>query len=175
MVHDPDILILDEPTSGLDPNQIVEIRQLITDIGREKTVILSTHILPEVKATCSRVVIISDGRIVADGRPDDLAARDANRFRVLLDHVDAGSVRAKLESLVGVRSVAVEPSESDTVQFILTTDGALDIRRDLFRAAVDNGWPLLELDRREASLEEVFRRLTKSESADAAVAQGKAA
>jgi gliding motility-associated transport system ATP-binding protein len=83
MVHDPDLLILDEPTSGLDPNQIVEIRQLITAIGKEKTVILSTHILPEVKATCSRVVIIADGKIVADGRPDDLAARDANRFRVL--------------------------------------------------------------------------------------------
>ncbi len=177
MVHDPDLLILDEPTSGLDPNQIVEIRQLITDIGREKTVILSTHILPEVKATCSRVVIIADGRIVADGRPDDLAARDANRFRVLFERVDAGAVRAKLEGLPGVRGIAEEPSETDTVQFVLTTDGARDIRRELFRAAVDNGWPLLELDRREASLEEVFRRLTKSDAAAApeAEAAGKAA
>src|SRR5262244_1050096 len=112
MVHDPDLLILDEPTSGLDPNQIVEIRQLITDIGKEKTVILSTHILPEVKATCSRVVIIADGRIVADGRPDDLAARDANRFRVLFEKVDAGAVRAKLESIDGVRTVVDEPSET---------------------------------------------------------------
>ena len=165
MVHDPDLLILDEPTSGLDPNQIVEIRQLITDIGKEKTVILSTHILPEVKATCSRVVIIADGKIVADGRPDDLAARDANRFRVLFDKVDAAAVRAKLETLDGVRTVAEEASETDTVQFVLTTEGSRDIRRELFRAAVDNQWPLLELDRREASLEEVFRRLTKSDSA----------
>jgi ABC-2 type transport system ATP-binding protein len=164
MVHDPDLLILDEPTSGLDPNQIVEIRQLITDIGKEKTVILSTHILPEVKATCSRVVIIADGRIVADGRPDDLAGRDANRFRVLFEKVDAGTVRAKLETIDGVRSVEAETSETDTVQFGLVTDGARDIRRELFRAAVDNGWSLLELDRREASLEEVFRRLTKSEA-----------
>src|SRR5947207_12534994 len=86
MLHDPDILILDEPTSGLDPNQIVEIRQLIKELGQEKTVILSTHILPEVQATCSRVVIISDGRLVADGRPDDLVAREhANTFRILLE------------------------------------------------------------------------------------------
>jgi ABC-2 type transport system ATP-binding protein len=165
MVHDPDLLILDEPTSGLDPNQIVEIRQLITDIGREKTVILSTHILPEVKATCSRVVIIADGRIVADGRPDDLAARDASRFRVLFEKVDAAAVRAKLETLAGVRTVTEEASETGTVQFVLTTDGTLDLRRDLFQAAVDNRWPLLELDRREASLEEVFRRLTRSDAA----------
>jgi ABC-2 type transport system ATP-binding protein len=176
MVHDPDLLILDEPTSGLDPNQIGEIRQLITDIGKEKTVILSTHILPEVKATCGRVVIIADGRIVADGRPDDLAARDANRFRVLFEKVDAAAVRAKLETVEGVRSVAPEASETDTVQFVLTTDGNRDIRRELFRAAVDNGWPLLELDRREASLEEVFRRLTTSDSGAAlAAANDKAA
>ena len=175
MVHDPDLLILDEPTSGLDPNQIVEIRQLITDIGKEKTVILSTHILPEVKATCSRVVIIADGRIVADGRPDDLASRDANRFRVLFEKVDAAAVRAKLELVDGVRSVEEEKSETDTVQFGLTTEGARDIRRDLFRVAVDNGWSLLELDRREASLEEVFRRLTKSEAPAEAAAQEKAA
>ena len=176
MVHDPDLLILDEPTSGLDPNQIVEIRQLITDIGKTRTVILSTHILPEVKATCSRVVIIADGKIVADGRPDDLAARDANRFRVLFEKVEAGPVRAKLEQLAGVRTVTVEPSETDTVQFVLTTEGARDIRRELFQAAVDNRWPLLELDRREASLEEVFRRLTKSDAIAAETpAQGKAA
>src|SRR5215813_7225165 len=123
MVHDPDLLILDEPTSGLDPNQIVEIRQLITDIGKEKTVILSTHILPEVKATCSRVVIIADGRIVADGRPDDLAARDASRFRVLFEQVDAAAVRKKLERIDGVRAVTEEASESGTLQLILSTEG----------------------------------------------------
>jgi ABC-2 type transport system ATP-binding protein len=164
-VHDPDILVLDEPTSGLDPNQIVEIRKLIKELGREKTVILSTHILPEVEATCDRVVIISDGRLVADGRPNDLIAREhANKFRILLETVEAAPVRAKLEALAGVRSVSQDPSETDTVQFTVTTDGAKDLRRELYRAAVDNAWPLLELDRREASLEEVFARLTKSES-----------
>jgi ABC-2 type transport system ATP-binding protein len=165
MVHDPDILVLDEPTSGLDPNQIVEIRKLIKELGREKTVILSTHILPEVEATCDRVVIISDGRLVADGRPGDLIAREhANKFRILLETVEPAPVRAKLEELAGVRSVAQESSESGTLQFTITSDGSKDLRRELYRASVDNGWPLLELDRREASLEEVFARLTKSES-----------
>ncbi len=180
MVHDPDILILDEPTSGLDPNQIVEIRQLIKELGQEKTVILSTHILPEVQATCSRVVIISDGRLVADGSPHDLAAREhANRFRLMLaaeEQTPAAAVRAKLEGIAGVRAVVLDGSETDTVQFTITTDGARDIRRELFRAAVDNGWPLLELDRREASLEEVFRRLTRlDEPRSGDEAAGKAA
>jgi ABC-2 type transport system ATP-binding protein len=174
MVHDPDILILDEPTSGLDPNQIVEIRQLIKELGREKTVILSTHILPEVEATCSRVVIISDGRLVADGRPGDLVAREhANKFRVLLEATEAAplaAVRAVLEGIAGVRTVVEDPSETGTLQLTVTSDGARDLRRELFRAAVDNNWPLLELDRREASLEEVFARLTKSEKPAAAPA-----
>jgi ABC-2 type transport system ATP-binding protein len=172
MVHDPDILILDEPTSGLDPNQIVEIRQLIKEVGQSKTVILSTHILPEVQATCSRVVIISEGRLVADGRPDDLVAREhANTFRVVLEHAQGdgyraefpGQVRARLETLPGVRSVTEDPTESNAVQFTVTTDGAKDLRRELYQAAVDNKWPLLELTRKHASLEEVFRRLTQSE------------
>ncbi len=171
IVHDPALMVLDEPTSGLDPNQIVEIRQLIKELGREKTVILSTHILPEVQATCDRVVIISDGRLVADGRPDDLVARErSNKYRLLLeeagaDHPTRAQVREKLASLGGVKGVDEEPSESGTMQWILTTDGAADIRRELYRCAVDSKWPLLELDRREASLEEVFRRLTRVDDA----------
>jgi ABC-2 type transport system ATP-binding protein len=168
IVHDPELMVLDEPTSGLDPNQIVEIRQLIKELGKEKTVILSTHILPEVQATCDRVVIIGDGRLVADGRPDDLVARErSNKYRLLLDegpdHPTRAVVREKLQTLAGVRDIVEETSESGTMQLVLTTDGASDIRRELFRCAVDNKWPLLELDRREASLEEVFRRLTRSE------------
>src|SRR5688572_6107807 len=137
MVHDPDILILDEPTSGLDPNQIVEIRSLIKELGQKKTVILSTHILPEVEATCDRVVIISDGRLVADGRPNDLIAREhANKFRILLEAgLPAAEVRDRLAGIAGVRSVSEDPSESDTLQFTITTDGARDLRRELFRAA----------------------------------------
>jgi ABC-2 type transport system ATP-binding protein len=165
IVHDPEILILDEPTSGLDPNQIVEIRQLIKELGREKTVILSTHILPEVQATCDRVVIISDGRLVADGRPEELIAREkSNRFRILLESGPTTDlVRAKLGGIPGVTQVAEQASEAGTQEFLLTTDGAADIRRELYRCAVDNQWPLLELDRREASLEEVFGRLTRND------------
>ncbi len=168
IVHDPEILVLDEPTSGLDPNQIVEIRELIKQLGREKTVILSTHILPEVQATCDRVVIISDGRLVADGRPDDLIAREkSNRYRLLLDDGEgapaAELVREQLAALAGVAAVGVEPSETGTRQYVLTTDGKDDLRRELYRCAVDRKWPLLELDRREASLEEVFGRLTRVE------------
>jgi ABC-2 type transport system ATP-binding protein len=169
MVHDPEILILDEPTSGLDPNQIVEIRQLIKQLGHEKTVILSTHILPEVQATCNRVIIISGGRLVADGTPDDLMAREkTNRFRLLLEaaaDLPAGEVKERLEHIPGVREVAATASETGTAQWLITTDGERDIRREIYRAAVANKWPLLELDRREASLEEVFGRLTKVEPA----------
>jgi len=171
LVHEPDVLILDEPTSGLDPNQIVEIRQLIRDIGRDKTVILSTHILPEVNATCGRVIIISDGRLVADGKPDDLMASEkTNRYRVLLAS-DAGEaaldekvVQGKLGALPGVKSAERYDSESNTVGFHVTSDGATDLRRPLFQCAVDMKWPLLELDRMEASLEEVFRRLTRNDA-----------
>jgi ABC-2 type transport system ATP-binding protein len=168
IVHDPEILILDEPTSGLDPNQIVEIRGLIKELGREKTVILSTHILPEVQATCDRVVIIAEGRLVADGKPDDLVARErSNSFRVLFDAqgLDETVVQDKLGQIPGVVAVAPAPSESGTVEVRLTTSSGQDIRREIFRAAVENQWPLLELDRREASLEEVFGRLTRVDAA----------
>jgi ABC-2 type transport system ATP-binding protein len=165
MLHDPPVLILDEPTSGLDPNQIVEIRQLIRELGREKTVILSTHILPEVQATCNRVLIINDGKLVADGKPDELIGHEAtNRYRVLVASSDEG-VRSKLAGLAGVDTVAVTPSEPGTVQYEITSTGRSDLRPVLFRLAADNDWPLLELDRRQASLEEVFGRLTKTEAA----------
>ncbi len=172
LVHEPDVLILDEPTSGLDPNQIVEIRQLIRDIGRDKTVILSTHILPEVNATCGRVIIISDGRLVADGKPDDLMASEkTNRYRVLYASdadgepaLDDKVVREKLGALPGVKSAERYDSESKTIGFHVTSDGATDLRRSLFQSAVAEKWPLLELDRMEASLEEVFRRLTRNDA-----------
>ena len=114
ILHDPDIVILDEPTSGLDPNQIVEIRSLIKEIGREKTVILSTHILPEVQATCSRVVIISGGKLVADGTPDELRARErGGRYRVVVESngVPKDAIRDRLASLAGVTRCGL-PSSS---------------------------------------------------------------
>ena len=169
MLHDPDILILDEPTSGLDPNQIVEIRQLIKELGQEKTVILSTHILPEVQATCSRILIISGGKLVADDTPEALRAREkGSRYRVVVESNGAaqGAIREKLSAIVGVAHCETVPSETGAMGFVLDGAGA-DLRRSIFRAAVDNHWPLLELVRESVSLEDVFRNLTTRDVAGA--------
>jgi ABC-2 type transport system ATP-binding protein len=166
MLHDPDILILDEPTSGLDPNQIVEIRSLIKEIGREKTVILSTHILPEVQATCSRVLIISGGKLVADGTPDELRARErGGRYRVVIESngVPKDAIRDRLVTLAGVTRCEVVTGEDGAHVFAIDAGAAADLRKPIFRAAVDNRWPLLELAREAASLEDVFRNLTTGE------------
>jgi len=166
MLHDPDIVILDEPTSGLDPNQIVEIRSLIKEIGREKTVILSTHILPEVQATCSRVVIINDGKLVADGTPDELRARThGGRYRVVVESngVAKEAIRDQLARLAGVTRCELITGEEGSHSFALDAGGTNDLRKPIFRAAVDNRWTLLELARESASLEDVFRNLTIGE------------
>jgi ABC-2 type transport system ATP-binding protein len=166
MLDDPDILILDEPTSGLDPNQIVEIRQLIKEVGKEKTVILSTHILPEVQATCSRILIISSGKLVADGSPDELRAREkASRYRLLVEAsgATAEAVKARLGSIKGVSRCETVLGEDGAHAFSLDAAGDEDLRKVLFRAAVDNKWTLLELHREAASLETVFRNLTTRE------------
>jgi ABC-2 type transport system ATP-binding protein len=163
MLHDPDILILDEPTSGLDPNQIVEIRSLIKEIGREKTVILSTHILPEVQATCSRILIISGGKLVADGTPDSLRAREkGGRYRVVVESsgVAKEAIRDRLAGLAGVARCEIVAGEDGAHAFALDAAAASDLRKPIFRAAVDNRWTLLELLRESASLEDVFRNLT---------------
>jgi ABC-2 type transport system ATP-binding protein len=166
MLHDPDIVILDEPTSGLDPNQIVEIRSLIKEIGQEKTVILSTHILPEVQATCSRVVIISGGKLVADGTPNELRARErGGRYRVVVESngVPKEAIRDRLASVAGVARCEVIAGEDGSHAFAIDAGGASDLRKPIFRAAVDNRWTLLELARESASLEDVFRNLTTGE------------
>ena len=166
MLDDPDILILDEPTSGLDPNQIVEIRQLIKEVGKEKTVILSTHILPEVQATCSRILIISSGKLVADGSPDELRAREkASRYRVVVESSagTAEAIKARLGSIKGVSRCEPVLGEDGAHAFSLDAAGDEDLRKVLFRAAVDNKWTLLELHREAASLETVFRNLTTGE------------
>jgi ABC-2 type transport system ATP-binding protein len=167
IVHDPEILVLDEPTSGLDPNQIVEIRSLIKEIGREKTAILSTHILPEVQATCSRIVIISGGKLVADGTPQDLRQRErGTRYRVIVEKNGAApeAVRDRLATLTGVsRCVPVSAGEAGALTFAIDGTTSDDLRKTIFRAAVDNQWTLLELARESASLEDVFRHLTTGE------------
>ena len=163
MLHDPDILILDEPTSGLDPNQIVEIRSLIKEIGREKTVILSTHILPEVQATCSRILIISGGKLVADGTPEALRAREkGGRYRVVVESngVAKEAIRDRLASLSGVARCEMLGGETGSHTFAIDAAAADDLRKPIFRAAIANSWTLLELARESASLEDVFRNLT---------------
>jgi ABC-2 type transport system ATP-binding protein len=168
ILHDPDILVLDEPTSGLDPNQIVEIRELIKELGKEKTVILSTHILPEVQATCTRILIISNGKLVADDTPEALRAREkGSRYRIVVEANDVAqeAIRAKLAGLGGVARCERITSEQGTHAFALDSGSGGDLRRDIFRAAVDNHWPLLELVRESVSLEEVFRNLTTRDDA----------
>jgi ABC-2 type transport system ATP-binding protein len=170
MVHDPDLLILDEPTSGLDPNQIVEIRELIKELGREKTVILSTHILPEVQASCGRIIIINAGKLVADDTPDVLTGMDAHAVIRLVAKgrsglaLDEGAVQAALTAVPGV--AAVERSDGEgagTVGFRVRAAGANDPREAIFRAAVDADFVLLDLHRERVSLEETFRQLTVGE------------
>jgi ABC-2 type transport system ATP-binding protein len=165
MLHEPPILILDEPTTGLDPNQIVEIRNLIRDIGRKRTVILSTHILSEVQATCDRVVIINRGTLVADGATESVTARTrgGQLLQVLFaaGTVDPGAaaVKAAVEAVEGVANVrVVSAAEANHYAFEILADA--DVRAALFHLAVAHGLDLLELAPERTNLEEVFRRLT---------------
>ena len=158
MVHNPDILILDEPTTGLDPNQIIEIRSLIKEIGREKTVIFSTHILQEVTATCDDVMIINKGKIVAKGTPDELQANAQGKGVLNLEiGTEASDVSEKLSGVFGVTAVKAG-SEPNT--FVVESDKDTDVRESVFRCAVDNDWVLLGMNRYQTSLEDVFRQLT---------------
>ena len=164
MVHDPDVLILDEPTSGLDPNQIAEIRGLVKELGKEKTVILCTHILPEVEATCGRVLIINEGRIVADGSPAELQSSFQGRELIYLElRTPAEDVESKLAGLEHVEKVQQITSNGGNLKKVTVecTKG-VDLREKLFRVAVDNDWVLLEMRKEQASLEDVFRQLTTS-------------
>jgi ABC-2 type transport system ATP-binding protein len=166
MIHDPEILILDEPTSGLDPNQIVEIRELIKDLGRDRTVILSTHNLPEVTATCNRIVLIHRGRLVANGTPASISAAHGggNTFLVEVDRRDgARPVADILTRLPGVTAVLpVERPGATGEPFRLEASGDVDLRPALFDLSVRSGWALLELRRERLDLESIFQRLTLS-------------
>ncbi len=169
MIHDPRVLILDEPTSGLDPNQIVEIRSLIQDIGKEKTVILSTHILPEVQATCDRVIIINRGRIAADGPIADLQ-RGLHGGEKIVMEIEAGegqsfeTITVQLKSIPAITSVTLIDRQDGKTKFSVETSHAADIRKDLFQMCVQKGWGLLELHREQTSLEDIFRQLTSGSS-----------
>ena len=165
LVHGPDILIMDEPTSGLDPNQIVEIRNLIREIGRHKTVILSTHILSEVQATCDRVIIINGGKIVADGTTDEIMARQRGGQLVHAVYapgsvkLPAAVIHEAVQAIPGVQRVSpVQVAEPDAAGFQVIAER--DVRAELFQLAADKGVLLLELHRETSSLEEVFQRVT---------------
>jgi ABC-2 type transport system ATP-binding protein len=165
MIHDPEVLILDEPTSGLDPNQIVEIRNLIRQLGRAKTVVLSTHILSEVQATCDRVVIINEGKIAADGTPDELQAQFRGADRLMLELKASvpnalTDITPKIGAIQNVSHVAYGGQDGDTHKYIVDVLHGNDIREQIFRLAVQERWVLLELSRKATSMEEVFHKLT---------------
>jgi ABC-2 type transport system ATP-binding protein len=159
ILHRPDLLVLDEPTEGLDPNQRVEIRRLIGELGRERTVILSTHILPEVQFTCSRLLIINRGKIVADGPVDDLISRAKDGARISVEATGTG-VADRLAELPGVRGVEPRAGVGDRVRVTMIVAGGEDLRPRVFELAKALDWTLFELHQEAGSLEDLFRQLT---------------
>ena len=165
MIHEPEVLILDEPTSGLDPNQIVEIRNLIRQLGQAKTLILSTHILSEVQATCDRVLIINEGKIVANGSPEQLQhefhGAESVTVEMRADGMDPlDSVAPALRSLPSVTGATLLSHNGPVSRFEVHADRGADVREALFHMTVKNNWVILEMHRKETTLEEVFHKLT---------------
>jgi ABC-2 type transport system ATP-binding protein len=167
ILHNPEVLVLDEPTAGLDPKQIIETRQLIKELAGTHTIVLSTHILPEVSQTCDRVVIINKGRVVAVDTPANLTAR-LRGAETMYVQVDAGGQDASslLRTLPGVLSVTTADGHDGAVGYEVSSERGRDIRRDLARAIVAQDWGLLELRPSRMSLEEIFLSLTTEEKAD---------
>lgn len=162
IVHEPPVLILDEPTSGLDPNQIVEVRKLIERLGQEHTVVLSTHYLQEVEKSCTRVIIVNQGEIVADGTRDELVARQSGGALHLRVRGPEEKVQAQMRELLPAgTAITVVHRSADFVDYTVDVAGlTVPIDETLARLVVKNGWDLLELQRERASLEDVFRQLT---------------
>ena len=160
MIHDPAILILDEPTTGLDPNQIIEIRKLIRELGKEKTVILSTHILPEVEATCDRILIINKGKIVADGTPETLRKQSEGRemLKVRIEDGDSNEIFSSLQALPTVG--LVDFFDRGHNRFEIQSRPELSSKREIFKLCVQKGWTLTEMSPLETKLEDIFRQLT---------------
>ena len=165
LVHNPDVLVLDEPTAGLDPKQIIETRDLIRGLAGDHTIILSTHILPEVSQTCQRVVIINKGRVVAVDTPENLTHQlaGAATLYVMVDGDEDAS--PALLAVPGVEQVSVADRHGSAVGYEIESTPHRDVRRDVARAVVDRGWGLLELRPMRLSLEEIFLQLTTEESA----------
>ncbi|PYI51221.1 ABC transporter ATP-binding protein [Paenibacillus flagellatus] len=169
IVHKPDLLIMDEPTSGLDPKQIIEIRQLIRDLGENHTVLLSTHILPEVNAICNRVLIINQGRIVLDEHPEHIAGSMGESFEVRLEvKGPKEDVKRELLELPGVGSVKELERESagmepETALLRVVSKDRADIREAVFYRMAERGYPILEMKKESLSLEDIFLKLTTDE------------
>jgi ABC-2 type transport system ATP-binding protein len=178
IVHNPDVLILDEPTAGLDPKQINETRELIRSLAGDHTIILSTHILPEVEQTCQQVIIINKGKLVATDSVNNLQNRSRRAGSVLVEiagrqeALDSPEVKRRLEKVPGVSRVLFKEKRENG--FVFEVDGETDraIRGDLARAIVESGWDLNELRTAAVSLEEIFLQLTSSDEAKTASSQG---
>ncbi len=163
MMSDPEILVLDEPTSGLDPNQIAEIRKIIKRIGKEKTIILSTHILSEAEATCDRIVIINQGKIVADGSSDSLkkSVSRSNLIDIVIQNADFQSVERELASLSGIEKIVRLDETDNQLHIRLTCRASADLRADIYRKIKQTEWILLDFHQTTQTLEAIFRELTK--------------
>ena len=166
LLHNPEVLILDEPTAGLDPKQIIETRRLIKGLGGDHTIILSTHILPEVSQTCNRIVIINKGRVVAVDTPDNLTAR-LRGSETLYVQVDAMGADAEgmLSSIPGVTRVSTSDRRDSIVGFEVDSESGRDVRRELAVAIVNRGWGLLELRPMRMGLEEIFLKVITEDAA----------
>ncbi|MFA6296685.1 MAG: ATP-binding cassette domain-containing protein [Patescibacteria group bacterium] len=163
LIGDPKVLILDEPTIGLDPKQIIEIRNLIKELGKEKTIILSTHILPEVAVTCTRVIIINEGKIVAEDTPDNLENKVSGVAKVIVT-VRGGSpdlIKSRLEGVQGVSNVTVLKNHAGFTDLSIQSEKDVDVRDKVSSIIVQNNWGLIEMHRETLGLEEIFLKLTK--------------
>lgn len=163
MMNDPEILILDEPTSGLDPNQIAEIRDIIKQIGKEKTIIISTHILSEAEATCDRIIIINRGRIVADDSTGTLkqSAGGESLINMTFRNTDFPAVEKTLGSVSGVSGIILVDDQGDSLSVSISSQYSSDLRADIYRAVKETDWILLDFHQESRTLENIFRELTK--------------
>ena len=164
LIHDPEVLVLDEPTAGLDPKQIIEVRQLISNLSGDHTVILSTHILPEVSTTCGRVIIINEGRIEASDTPENLTARLQGHDSIWLElDGPTDQVESKLAVVPGVEQVTLADERSGRSAWQVQADKDPSVRTALAKAVIDAGWGLFEVRSVGLSLEDIFLKLTDSD------------
>ena len=159
MIHNPDVLILDEPTSGLDMNQLVDIRNLIKELGKEKTVILSTHIMQEVQALCDRVIIINNGILVADDPIENLQSKIEGEDKITINLTNNDIDIQKLTALKGINAVTKTAGG-----IVINSDSKIDVRPSIFKAAVNHGWIIIEMKKEVISVEHVFQKLTKEDA-----------